>query len=155
MTTLESLGPNFRQAVLIERACRSPTHLTDATAGSRAFFYKSALRLVDCNGSNGGPFRAFSMVGKSQGGTVQGRGGFILLVPRKNWINAHQPASNRGMETSYGCRANFAGGWGTLLSSISCRNERTTDTSEVTGSKSPRGLDTKPRKQTISEHIGV
>ncbi len=72
--TLES---NSRQAGLTERACRSPTRLTDASASSRAVFSESALRLEDCNGSN-------SAVGKSQGGTVRGRGGFILLVPRKN-----------------------------------------------------------------------
>ncbi len=30
--TLESLGPNSRQAGLTERACRSPTRLTDASA---------------------------------------------------------------------------------------------------------------------------
>ncbi len=29
-----------------------------------------------------------STVGKFQGGTVQGRGGFILLAPRKNLVTA-------------------------------------------------------------------
>ncbi len=82
--TLKSLGPNSRQAGLMERTCRSPTHFTDASANGRAVFNKSALRLVDCNGSNKGPFRAFITVGKSQGGTVRGRGGFILLAPPKN-----------------------------------------------------------------------
>ncbi len=82
--TLESLSPNSRQAGLMDRACRSPTRLTDTSASRRVVFNESALRLVDCNGSNGGPFRALSMVGKSQGGTVQGRGGFILLAPYKN-----------------------------------------------------------------------
>ncbi len=48
------------------------------------------------------------MVGKSQGGAVQGHRGFILLAPRKNLvICAHQSASNRGMESRYGCRVNF------------------------------------------------
>ncbi len=83
-TTLESLGPNSRQAGLMERACRSPTCLTDANANSRAVFSESTLRLEDCNGSNGGPFRALITVGKSQGGIVRGRRGFILLAPRKN-----------------------------------------------------------------------
>ncbi len=36
--TLESLGTNSRQAGLTEGACRSPTHLTDASANSRAVF---------------------------------------------------------------------------------------------------------------------
>ncbi len=36
-----------------------------------AVFNKSTLRLEDCNGSNGGPFRALSMVGKPQVGTVK------------------------------------------------------------------------------------
>ncbi len=85
---MESLGPNSRQAGLTERACRSPTRLTDASANSRAVLNECDLRLVDCNGSNGGPFKALSTVGKSQGGTVQGRGGFILLVPRINWTTA-------------------------------------------------------------------
>ncbi len=48
-TILESLGPNSRQAMLMDRACRSPTRLTDASASSWAVFNKSALRLVDCN----------------------------------------------------------------------------------------------------------
>ncbi len=66
--------PEFTwQAGLTERACRSPTRLTDACANSRAFFNESTLRLEDCNGSNGGPFRALSMVGKSQGGTRASR----------------------------------------------------------------------------------
>ncbi len=69
---MESLGPNSRQAGLTERACRSPTRLTDASANSRAVFNESTLRLEDCNGSNGGHFRALSTVGKSQGGTVRG-----------------------------------------------------------------------------------
>ncbi len=86
--TLESLGLNSRQAGLMERACRSPSRLTDGSASSRAVFNESALWLVDCNGSNGGPFRAFSTVGKSQGGTVRGCGGFSLLVSRKNVITA-------------------------------------------------------------------
>ncbi len=90
---MASLGPNSRQAGLMDRACESPTHLIDDNASSRTVFNESALRLVDCNGSNRGTFRALSTVGKSQGGTVRGRG-------------------------------------------VSCRNERTTDTSEVTGSKS-------------------
>ncbi len=60
--TLESLGLNFRQAGLTERACRSPTRLTDANANSRAVFNESILRLEDCNGSNWGPFRALRMV---------------------------------------------------------------------------------------------
>ncbi len=35
------------------------------------------------------------MVGKSQGGTVRGRGGFILLAPRKNVITALSLPTNR------------------------------------------------------------
>ncbi len=62
------------QTGLMQRACRSPTHLTDASANCRAVFNESTLRLEDCNGSNGGPFRALSMVDKSQGGTVRGHG---------------------------------------------------------------------------------
>ncbi len=81
---MESLGPNSRQAGLTERACRSPTRLTDASANSRAVFNESTLRLEDCNGSNGGPFRGLSTVGKSHGGTVRGRGGLILLAACKN-----------------------------------------------------------------------
>ncbi len=77
---MESLDPNSRQTGLTERACRFPARLTDASANSRAVSNKSTLRLEDCNGSNGGPFRALSTVGKSQGGTVRGSGGFILLV---------------------------------------------------------------------------
>ncbi len=72
--TLESLGPDYRQARLMERAFRSPTRLTDASANSRVVFNESTLRLEDCNGSNGGLFRALSTVGKSQAGTVRGRG---------------------------------------------------------------------------------
>ncbi len=53
-------------------------------SNSRAVFNESTLRLDDCNGSNRGPSRALSTVGKSQGGTVRGCGGFILLAPRKN-----------------------------------------------------------------------
>ncbi len=90
--TLESLGPNSRQTVLTERACRSPTCLTDASANSRAVFNESTLRLEDCNGSNGGPF---STVGKSQGGTLRGRGGLILLAPHKNWVTALSLPTNR------------------------------------------------------------
>ncbi len=58
--TLESLAPNSSQAGLME------------SANCRADLNESALRLVDCNGSNWGPFKALSMVGKSQGGTVRG-----------------------------------------------------------------------------------
>ncbi len=79
---MESLGPNSRQAGLMERVCRSPTHLTDASVNNRAVLNKRALRLVDCNGSNGGPFKALSTVGKSQGGAV--REGLILLASRIN-----------------------------------------------------------------------
>ncbi len=86
--TLESLGPNSRQVGLMERAYRAATRLTDGSANSRVVFNESTLRLEDCNDSNGGPFRALSMVGKSQGGTVRGREGFILLVPRKNLVTA-------------------------------------------------------------------
>ncbi len=44
-------------------------------------------------------------------------GGFILLAPCKNFVTALCPrsASNRGMESRYGCRVNFDGGWGTLF----------------------------------------
>ncbi len=56
----------------------SPTRLTDASANSRAGFNMSTLRLKDWNGTN-----RVSTVAKSQGGTVRGRGGFILLAPRK------------------------------------------------------------------------
>ncbi len=58
--------PNSRQAGLTERACRSPTRLTNANANSRAVFSESTLRLEDCNGSNGGPFTALSTVMKIQ-----------------------------------------------------------------------------------------
>ncbi len=61
-TTLESLGRNSRQAGFMERACRSPTCLTDANANSRAVFSESTLMLEDCNGSNGGPFRALDVL---------------------------------------------------------------------------------------------
>ncbi len=63
-TTLESLGPNSRQAGLMERACRSPTRFTVANDNSRAVLYERDLRLVDCNGSNGGHLKALSTVGK-------------------------------------------------------------------------------------------
>ncbi len=67
--------PEF-QASRVERACRSPTPLTDASANSRAVLNEIDLRLVDCNGSNkGGPFKALCTAGKSQGGTIRGRGG--------------------------------------------------------------------------------
>ncbi len=52
--TLESLSPNSRQAGLMERACRSPTRLTDASDNSRAVLNKSDLRQVDCNVQTGG-----------------------------------------------------------------------------------------------------
>ncbi len=55
-----------------------------ASVSSRAVFNESALRLVDCNGSNGGPFKAFSMVDKSQCGTVCVHRVFRILVPRQN-----------------------------------------------------------------------
>ncbi len=61
---MESLGPNSREAGLMERACRSPTWLTDASANSRAVLNESTLRLDNHNGSNGGPFRALNTVGK-------------------------------------------------------------------------------------------
>ncbi len=139
--TLESLGPYSRQAGLTERACRSPTHLTAASANCRAVLNESDLRLADCNGSNGGPLKALRMVGKSQGGTVRGRGGFILLAPRINWTTAlflpHRSTSNRGMKSRYMAEAETLMVDGECcLSSISCRNEGTTDTSEVTGSQS-------------------
>ncbi len=73
--TLELLGLNSRQAGLMERVCRSSTHLTDASVNSRALLNESDQKLVDCNGSNWGPFKALSTVGKSQGGIVRGRGG--------------------------------------------------------------------------------
>ncbi len=65
------------QAGLTERACRSPTRLTNASTNSRAVFNESTLMLEDCNGSNGGPFGALGTVGMSQGGTVRG---FIKIV---------------------------------------------------------------------------
>ncbi len=73
LTPMEHCYPKeeySRQAGLAERACRSPTCLTDASASCWAVFNKSALRLEDCNDSNGGPFGALSTVGKSQGETV-------------------------------------------------------------------------------------
>ncbi len=109
--TLESLGPNSRQAWLTERACRSPTHLTDTSANSRVVLNESELRLVDCNGSNRRPFKVLSTVGKSQGGTVRGHGGF--KSPGASYkldhrtISAHRSASNRGMD---GCCINLDGG---------------------------------------------
>ncbi len=72
----------------MERAGKTHTRLTDASANSRAVLNESALRLMDCNGSNGGPFKALSTVGKSQGGTVRGCKGLILLAPHKNWTTA-------------------------------------------------------------------
>ncbi len=68
---------------------------TNASASSRAVFNESAPRLVDCNDSNGGPFRALSTVGKSQGGTVWGHRGFVLLAPRKNWTTPLFLPTNR------------------------------------------------------------
>ncbi len=62
--TLESLGPNSRQAGLMERACKSPTRFTVANANSRKVLNERDLRLVDYNGSNGGHFKALSTVGK-------------------------------------------------------------------------------------------
>ncbi len=62
---------------------------------SRTVFNESTLMLEDCNGSNGGPFRALSTVGYSQGGTIRGSGGFILLAPRKNVITALSLPTNR------------------------------------------------------------
>ncbi len=79
-TTLESLDPDSRQTGLTERTCRSPTRLTNASANTRGVFNKSTLRLEDCNVQTG----ALSTIGKSQGITVRGRWGFILLAPRKN-----------------------------------------------------------------------
>ncbi len=64
------------------------TRLTDGSANSRVLLNESTLRLMDCNGSNGGPFKALSTVGKSQGGTVRGCGGLILLAACKNWTTA-------------------------------------------------------------------
>ncbi len=61
---------------------------------SRVVFSESTLRLEDFNGSNRGPFKALSTVVKSQGGTVRGRGGFILLAPCKNVIIC-PPSSQR------------------------------------------------------------
>ncbi len=42
--------PEFQTSRVDERACRSPTRLTDASANSRAVFNESTLRLEDCNG---------------------------------------------------------------------------------------------------------
>ncbi len=53
---MELLGPNLRQAGLIERACKSPTCLTDASASSRAVLGYSVFKLADCSGSKGGAF---------------------------------------------------------------------------------------------------
>ncbi len=57
---------------------------------------------------------ALSTVGKSQGGIIRGRRGLILLAPHKNVItalvSANRSASNRGMESRYGCYVNFDGG---------------------------------------------
>ncbi len=79
----------------MERACRSLTSLTDASANSKAVLNENALSLVDCNGSNGGHFKALSTVGKFQGGTVRGRGGLILLVPHKNWTTDCPPTGQQ------------------------------------------------------------
>ncbi len=110
--TLESLGPNSRKTRLTERACRSPTRLTDASANSRVVFNESILRLEDCNGSNRGPSRALSTVGKSQGGAVRGRRDSFSWRHKLSYrtISAHRAASNRGLESRYGCRVNFDGG---------------------------------------------
>ncbi len=66
---LEFVSPEFQASRVDEKDLQSPTRLTYASASSREFFNKSDLRLEDYNGSNGGPFRALSTVGKSQGGT--------------------------------------------------------------------------------------
>ncbi len=73
--TLEKLGRTCDQIGRTLEPCNS-----------RAVFNESTLRREDCNGSNGGPFRTLNTVGKSQGGTLRGRGGLILQAPHKNVI---------------------------------------------------------------------
>ncbi len=83
------------------------------------------------------------MVGKSvltNHKTVRGRGGLILMAPHKNWTTAlFLPTDRPAIEAWRGAMAAvkmLMVDEECCLSSISCRNERTTDTLEVTRSKS-------------------
>ncbi len=105
--TLESLGPNSRQAGLIESACRSPTRLTDASASSRAVFSESDRRFVDCSGSNGGPFKALSTVGRSSCRDSKGPRWIqppgSLQKTDNLVVSAYRLARYRGMKGRYSC----------------------------------------------------
>ncbi len=61
-STLESLGPNSRQAGLIEGAYRSLTRLTNAKPVAGRFSSTGFLKFVDCSGSNGEPLRALRTI---------------------------------------------------------------------------------------------
>ncbi|XP_016409014.1 E3 ubiquitin-protein ligase LRSAM1-like [Sinocyclocheilus rhinocerous] len=89
-TTLESLGPNSRQAGLIESACMQVPRFTDASARSRAAFSDSDLMLADCSGSNAGPFRVLSTVGRSHEGTEEmQKAAFEALQLQKDSVHAY------------------------------------------------------------------
>lgn len=47
-TTLQSFGPNSRQDVLTESACKAPSCLTDAKASRRAALSKRGHGSADC-----------------------------------------------------------------------------------------------------------
>ncbi len=71
---MESLGPNSRQAGLTERACRSPTRLTNVSASSRAVFNEcSEARGLQWfkRGSLQGPYGAFPLHGTVRFGTAR------------------------------------------------------------------------------------
>ncbi len=116
---MESLGPNSRKTRLTERACRSPTRLTDASANSRVVFNESILRLEDFNGSNRGTSRALSTVGKSQGGAVRGRRDSFswrlrkIELPPEHVSGAERGASEeRSVQNIVGARSGFLSkGW--------------------------------------------
>lgn len=78
-TTLQSSGPKSMQDLLTEKACISPTRLTDTSASKSAILKETNFSEADWSGSNGEHVRAFNTKAKSQVGIVDGQGGFSRL----------------------------------------------------------------------------
>lgn len=73
------IGPNSRQEASSERACRSPTCLTNARARRSVVFSERGRRSDIMISSNGVPQSALRTKGRCKEGTVLGRGRFSLL----------------------------------------------------------------------------
>ena len=65
----------------IANACNSEHLLPDANATKKSVFFASDLIGADCNGSNGGSFRNFRTVGRSQAGQTWRILGRVISIP--------------------------------------------------------------------------